>query len=341
MSVSIFLVRAVVEAVERMGSAPASWRARIPLDWGRLEQPYARLEFDQFERVLSAAAAVTQDEALGLHVMEQVSESAIDLLAHLSAHSPTMREAIEINARFIRLAMDEMVINVRDEGDLFVVRYIFPRSTPLSDRMLAELFVGGAVRLAQYFTGQSTLPRLACFEHERPNDRREYTRVFGGDQRFGQGVTSIAFDREIADRPQIHQHAELYELLQAEAERRLHRIATGVGAAIRVRDYLFAMPPSRIPEISRAARDLGMSERSLRRHLAADGTSYRNLVQSALVASASHMLRDPSRTIKEAAKALGFAEAAAFNHAFKRWTGMTPSQFRRARDGQQSASRAR
>jgi AraC-like DNA-binding protein len=332
MSVSIFLVRAVVEAVERSGAAHGDWRARIPLNWERLEQPDARLDFVAFEQILSAAVDVTGDEALGLHLAEQVTESAIDLLAHLSAHSPTMRLALEVNARLIRLLTDEMRLTLRDEGDLFFVHYTIPRSTGVSERLLAELLMGGAVRLARFFAGPCAGPRHVGFEHQRPDHHREYTRIFGDEPRFDQGVTSIAFDREIADHRQIHQHPELYELLRAEAERRLHRITTGVRPAARLREYLFRTSPSRIPDMYHAARELGMSERSLRRQLAADGTSYRDLVRSALEASAGHMLDDPRRTVKETAAALGFAEVAAFNRAFKRWTGMTPGEYRRARE---------
>jgi AraC-like DNA-binding protein len=244
-----------------------------------------------------------------------------------------MRQAIEINAHFIKLAMDDLVVTVRDEADRFVVYYSLPRSTPLSDRLLAELMMGGAVRLSRFFAGTGAVPRYASFKHERPNYHHDYSRIFGDDQRFAQDATSIAFDRSVADRPQIHRHPELYELLRAEAERRLRRMTTDARPANRLRQYLLTMPPSRIPEIGRTARELGMSERSLRRHLAADGTSYRNLVRSALEASADDMLSDPTRTIKETAAALGFAEVAAFDRAFKRWTGMTPSEYRRVRSG--------
>jgi AraC-like DNA-binding protein len=90
------------------------------------------------------------------------------------------------------------------------------------------------------------------------------------------------------------------------------------------------MRPAQLPEISSAARTIGVSERSLRRRLTADGTSYRDVVRSALEGSAGRMLRDPAYTIKQIASALGFAHAAAFHRAFKRWTGMTPGEYRRS-----------
>jgi AraC-like DNA-binding protein len=329
MSVAIFFVRTVVDAVERAG---ADLRSRFPLDWRRLEQPEARVEFDQFAQMLSTAVAITGDEALGLHIAEQMPEGAGDLLAHVAAHAPTMREAVEACSQFVPLAIDGVALGPRDEGDVFVVDYAFPRSTPLADRVLAELIVAGLVRLARTFTHPAAVPRFVAFEHERPPHHREYARVFGEGVRFGQPGTAIGFGREVADRTQLHRHTELYDLrLRTEARRRVERMGTGARATHHLRQYLLAMPAARIPDISRAARDLGMSERSLRRHLAADGTTYRDVVRSTLEASAGRMLRDPTQSIKETAAALGFANTGAFHRAFKRWTGMTPGDYRRIR----------
>lgn len=329
MSVSIFLVRAVLEGAERAGATRAELGDRLGLDLQRLEQPEARLDFEQLEQTLSVAVAVTGDQGLGLHLAEHVSEGAFDLLAHLAAHAPTMRKAIEIAAQFAGLTLDGVLLGMRDEGDAFIASFAFPRSTPLSDRVLADLMVAGLVRLARSSFGPNVMPRLACFEHERPSYHREYARIFGPNCRFSQGVTAITFDREIVDRPQTNQNPALYEVLRAEAERRLDRMTGRVRLAARLRNYVLAMPRSRIPDISAAARDLGMSERSLRRRLVADGTSYRDVVRSALEDSAARLLRDPSRTIKDTAAALGFADAATFHRAFKRWTGLTPGEYRR------------
>ena len=333
LTVSIFLVRAVVEAVERSGVSRADLLARSALDPRRLEEPEVRLNLEEFGRVLAAAVALTGDETLGLRIADQMPDSAVDLLAHLTAHAPTMREAVAIASQFGGIVTDAMQLDSHDEGDAFVVRCAFSRSTPLSDRMLADLMMGGLARLARTFIGPRALPRVACFEHERPYQYRAYTRTFGHSLRFGQRMTSMAFDRELADRPQMHQHPELYCLLRAEAERRLDRIATGLRPTARLHRYLLAISPSRMPDMARAARDLGMSERSLRRYLTAEGTSFRDIVRSALETSAGRMLRDPGRSIKETSVALGFADTAAFVRAFKRWTGMTPGEYRRARGG--------
>jgi AraC-like DNA-binding protein len=154
--------------------------------------------------------------------------------------------------------------------------------------------------------------------------------VFGATERFRQESTSIVFDRDVMDLSQLHQHPELYSTLRMEAERGLERVETGLRSADRVRQYLQSVPAARIPDMAAAARVLGMSERSLRRRLADEDVSYRDIVRSMLETSAGHILLDPNRTIQEAAAALGFAAPAAFHRAFKRWTGMTPRQYRQA-----------
>jgi AraC-like DNA-binding protein len=87
-----------------------------------------------------------------------------------------------------------------------------------------------------------------------------------------------------------------------------------------------------MPDLPAAAQDLGLSERSLRRLLEAEGTSFRSLVRTVRRTSAEHMLRDPRYSIQETASALGFANVRAFHRAFKQWTGMTPGAYR-ARGG--------
>jgi AraC-like DNA-binding protein len=80
--------------------------------------------------------------------------------------------------------------------------------------------------------------------------------------------------------------------------------------------------------MSRVARTLGLSRRSLRRRLVSEGSSYKTIVKEALAIVAKHYLREKRLTIQETAYEMGFADTSTFHRAFKRWTGRTPSAYR-------------
>jgi len=72
-----------------------------------------------------------------------------------------------------------------------------------------------------------------------------------------------------------------------------------------------------------------MSTRTLRRQLAAEGTSYRELRNDVGKALAIELLEVVGLSVTEVARRLGYSDAAAFSHAFHRWTGRAASDFRR------------
>jgi AraC-like DNA-binding protein len=332
-------VWAIVEAVERAGVTRDALFAGTEIDPGRLGQVHERFDIHEFAKIQIRALDLTRDEALGLHIAEHVQEASFDLVAHLVAHSPTLRDALDQCLQFQRLAIDDAQLIMREKGSVVTLEYQFARSTGRADRMHAEFIVAGLARLLRTVPGPAGVAHAALFEHARPAHHQEYTRIFGGVEKFGQTTTGITFDRSLLDRRQSYHHPELYSVLRAEAERALERMTEGLGAADQLRRYLIARPPSRIPDPSTAARDLGMSERSLRRRLAAESTSYRDLVRAILEMHAGHMLRDPKRSIQETAHALGFADAATFHRAFKRWTGRTPKAYREQRAADPSHKR--
>lgn len=74
---------------------------------------------------------------------------------------------------------------------------------------------------------------------------------------------------------------------------------------------------------------LGLSERTLHRRLAREGQSFRLLDEGVRQRLAEGLLRDTGLGLEYIAEQLGYAEAASFSRAFKRWTGMAPSSWRR------------
>lgn len=331
MSISTAFVRAIAEAVERGGSTREALFAGTGIDVQRIHLVDGRFDIHEFAMIQERALDLTRDEALGLHLAEQATEASFGVVGHMMAHAPTVREALSFGLQFQRLVIDEFQLTLREAGSIATVEFQFARSAERLDRMHAEFFVAAFLRMVRILGSPSAAARAATFEHVRPAHHREYTRIFGGVERFGQRTTSFQFDRVLLDRPQISPHPVLHSLLRGEAERALERVTGGLRLSDQLRQYLLARPPSQIPDLPTAAHDLRISARSLRRRLAAEATSYRALVRATLEASAGHLLRDPTRSIQETARALGFSDAGAFQRAFKRWTGMTPSQYRKGR----------
>jgi AraC-like DNA-binding protein len=328
LSVSSILVRALLEITEEAGVSREALLQGTSIEPGQLQDTAGRFELRTFEQLQIRALDLTGDEALGLHMAERASEAAFDLLAHLVAHAPTLRAAIEVCSQFERLLMDGAHLRLQEHGELATIRLEFVRMSPRVDRMLSEFALAALMRMLEAFGGRGARPCAVHFEHPSPPHRREYTRVFSGVERFQRDFTGLDFSSQILDRPQLHQHAALSALLRAHAQQQLALVGQERGLIDRLQEYLLSRAPSRIPDMQTAARDLGTSVRSLRRRLAEAGMSYRALVQSTMERLAKQLLGDPGRSVQETAYTLGFADAAAFHRAFKRWTGLTPHEFR-------------
>jgi len=100
-----------------------------------------------------------------------------------------------------------------------------------------------------------------------------------------------------------------------------------VGVAGQVRSRILH-DEKRIPSMQTIADELHLDPRTLRRKLTSEATSYRDLIAEARRTRAERMLAG-SAAIETIAQQLGYTETASFTHAFIRWTGLPPSEFRR------------
>jgi AraC-like DNA-binding protein len=98
------------------------------------------------------------------------------------------------------------------------------------------------------------------------------------------------------------------------------------GVAAQVRQRLLRSDDA-FPGLEQIAGELGQTSRSLRRHLASEGTSFRGLLDECRELLAEQLLVRLRLSVEEVAARLGYAEASSFIIAFRRWKGMTPRRF--------------
>jgi AraC-like DNA-binding protein len=167
-----------------------------------------------------------------------------------------------------------------------------------------------------------------CLEAERldPAGEDVIRRRLGCQVHRGRARSSISLPRERLAQACLLADPELHELMVDRCQRLLQRPDDG-RLTRRVLTTL-AEHGGRNPGARQIASRLGLSERSLSRHLAAEGTSYRRLIDQNRYRTAREWLRHSTLPVATIAARLGYNDPANFNRAFRRWAGISPGAFR-------------
>jgi AraC-like DNA-binding protein len=196
-------------------------------------------------------------------------------------------------------------------------------------RFAQEYALAYVVTHARAVLGGALPVRRVWFAHARPSALAPIERWFGcADVAFGEADSGLAFDAVTLDRALVTADPRLAATMAALAPApaavdELGDLAAQVAAVVR----------ARLPEpisADDAAALLDTSARTLQRRLEADGTSFTAVVEATREALARELLGAGELTVAEVAYRVGFADAATFSRAFKRWTGTPPGRFRRA-----------
>jgi AraC-like DNA-binding protein len=327
-AVSGVLLRALADVSLQYGISPGTLFQEEAKVFMTGEPVEARVPLPEYRRLLGRAVALTREPAIALRTGHYASESAFDLLAPLVAHVPTLRDGIREIRQFQSLFFTGAYLHLTEHTGVARLRWEFPRAHASSDRWIAEFLMAGMMRMLRAFgCGRGDL-FAARFEHRTPSYRQAYSSIFQGTERFSDELTGLEFAAHVLDRPHLHSNPGLQTLIRAEVERRLARVSRPTTLVDRLRAYLRNQPAPRVPEMSVAAQEIGVSVRSLRRRLSEEGLSFRVLIQELQCTHACAMLRNSDFTVQAVAHALGFADTPSFHRAFKRWTGRTASEYR-------------
>ena len=152
-------------------------------------------------------------------------------------------------------------------------------------------------------------------------------------------IRQVEFDRErsvvhvprgMLDEPLPQADPHTLAVCVAQCEQILERRQRRHGLSARVRSELLSAP-GQMPGLDAVAASLHLHPRTLRRRLAEEGTSFRALTNDVRATLAIELLSQVGLTVDQVARRLGYAETAAFNHAFSRWFGLAPNEYRRRR----------
>ncbi len=329
MYVSIAVLRTIVGELERQGLAGCATLEAAGLDREILADAGGAVAVGDYARVIEEAIARCENPALGLLAGWHAPTGAAHVLGFVLVSSATLREAIQMFLRYSSLVVEGAEWSFAETEDEARFGFLHPQVSGDVARFEAEMLLTYVFRrIALHFLGRSAPLQEARFAHVEPCWVETYHRIFGCPVSFGAERNELVFHPAALDVSQLHSDTWVCELLKERAEVILRERRSDARLRTRVKDVLKYQLPRGQAQAEDVARAIGLTPRTLRRRLSNLGCTLRELSDEARKELACEGILSPKRSIKDVAYDLGFAEPSAFHRAFKRWTGLTPHQFR-------------
>lgn len=322
----------LLEYAVAQGAARDELLAAAGLASELLDDPDGRVPFASYMALMLAAKALTGDPALALHFGENVDVARMSIIGLIGDSCATMLDSWREVNRYIRLAVDlgaepktdRFALSEEADGLWLVDTRPFPEMFPeLTESAFAQL----ATR-AYRLPGQQL--RIVEVAHPDPGYREEYERIFRAPVRFGAGRNAALLDEGWAARPVQLLPRYAFGVLSARGDVLLEALDANTTVRGQVERLLMAVLHTGEARAGALAAQMGMSRQTLFRRLKAEGTSFEKVLDGLRHRLALDYLKGGKVSVSEIAYLVGFADAAAFSRAFRRWEGISPREARAA-----------
>ena len=300
----------------------------------QIDDPEQRLPAGSQIAFLAAAAVAAKDDLLGFRLAQGLDCRELGLLYYVFASSETLGEALRRCARYSRVANESVALHVVESGRP-VIRLHYAGVARHTDVQQMEFIMTVLLRICRHTTGHELVPERTSMVHVRPEVPHELSRFFGARMEFGSGVDEMVLPAGAARLRLVNADPYLNKIIVEDCETALAQRRLNVGAfRIRVENVIAPLLPHGSARASSIARALGMSERTMGRKLAQEGSSFAEILRHLKSEMAVRYIEDPDVPISRIAWLLGFEDVSSFSHAFKRWTGQSPRRMRNAAPSQ-------
>ena len=282
------------------------------------------------ERLMTACVARSKRRHFPFVLGETFAFEYLPDLETFLTTSPTLRESARV-FEWLRLLMNpHLVMKIHEEGDIAGLRLDW------QERHLSQTFQWfvEATFVAVLKFGRTLLHgrgdfRRASFQHLRPGYASEVSELLRLPIAYGQPHNALELDRRLLDLRLEGAFETLHRQAEQRVVQRLSERAVPTGIRTRLEHLMERRPALLGQGIEQVARALEIHPRTLQRRLADEHASFAELQAGLRQKLAKAWLTDSGLDIETISARLGFADRRSFTRAFSRWTGRTPSAFRR------------
>jgi AraC-like DNA-binding protein len=321
---------AMLDVARRRGVSTARLLARTGLAEGDLADPACVIPHDAEHHAIENLIALCGDVAgLGVEVGAGYRFTTLGPLGFAMVSGADLAEATRLAAEYGDLFDPFVTLELQGDDSRFGV-IVRPRMVaPELVRFVTERAIAALLTTWRDIACRDLSPRGVSFAFARPAVDEPYVRLTGLQAVFAATHTRLSMDAADMALPLAHTDAYALRVAQAQCGQLRDAVRNQASVVGRVKTLLRARSEG-MPDMAAVAAGMCMSERTLRRRLHEEGTTFAALCDDIRRCTAEQLLSCSDLTIEQIAGRLGYAEPASFIHAFKRWKGRTPGAFRSA-----------
>jgi AraC-like DNA-binding protein len=319
------LIRGILRAARLMNLDTSAALGFSGIDSRTLAESDTRLPRTLLFGLMANMAKASGDDYFGLHLAEHATAGDFAVLDYAMRNSPTLGVSYEQMCRYSHVLHDGIDIKMDNDGTVVRLHYQEPAGSP---RQLAEWVVALWIVVGRDMTSTHFPARDVTFQHAAPADSSEHARLFGVPAKFDQTHYSVSFDAAVLDRPLTGADPNLLRVVSGYCQELLATVERPTSFPDQVRKVVAELLRGGDATLETTAKRMAVAPRTLQRKLRSKDSSFQAVLDEVRCDLAKRYLAQSSLAIEETAFLLGFSEPSAFNRAFKRWTGVTPSNYR-------------
>lgn len=320
-----------VEQAKKADIAPAAVLAGARLRAEELSLPSVVLNREQELRVFTNLQTLSADDSIGLEIGQRVHVSGFGLPGYTMLVSENIEAAVGCMHDFPLLMGLYHTVRIEKGVSLTSVvidhyAYAFELEVMATDMCLSAIKTVVVDLLGELVSAVKVSVRYAEPSPALINKHRLF---FGCEVAYGAERNSISFPSAVFEACSPLANSVSFQALFAQCTEMERQWACKASddCLVQIR-ALMERDLIQYSSLARVSERLCVTERTLRRRLEHQGSSFQHLLDQVRHERACTMFADPGRSISSIAQALGYSDAVSFRHAFRRWTGLAPSEYR-------------
>lgn len=289
--------------------------------------PESRFTYRQLYSLVEALEDQGKVTGVGFKLGRKEGPLTEGFLGYACTSAANLRQSITTYIRFVGDFGFDISPSLAFDGDTAILA--FAEKYPLGRHLrfsIEEVF-SHILMLGEHLRGGRIHCRSAQLTYSRPDYAYMYADILRCPVSFNQPVNQFTFQTSDLDAPFLTANETIYRICVSHCETIYKRFAKSNSLADEIKRILINMPASP-PKLDDVAKQLNMTSRTLRRHLSAENVSYQEILLDVRMTLAANYLSQTTASPREISFWIGYQEVASFYRNFKRWSGITPKEYR-------------